>query len=147
MNSIPLWRRWWYLDWRPSSGDIHRGMCFIYFLNSGAGEGGCLSGEWEERYWSLWNIQQNSNHSPGQSKGRWTSEKPRLENKRGEIQRDPILSFFLEEKTDKRTEVPNRFLSNPSMAFSSGIKVHCCSWFRTVWKRSTEGNKCEKMVL
>ncbi len=50
MNSIPLWRRWWYLDWRPSSGYIHRGMCFIYFLNSGAGEGGCLSGEWEERY-------------------------------------------------------------------------------------------------
>ncbi len=76
-------------------------MCFIYFLNSGAGEGGGLSGAWEERYWSVWNIQQNSNDSPGQSKGRWKSEKPRLESKRGEIQRDPILSFFLRKRLTK----------------------------------------------
>lgn len=32
--------------------------------------------------------------------------------------------FFPEEKTDKRADVTDRFLSNPSMAFSSDIKVH-----------------------
>ncbi len=45
----------------------------------------------------------------------------------GKYKEIPFSLFFLEEKTDKRTEVPNRFLSNPSMAFSSGIKVHRCS--------------------
>lgn len=47
------------------------------------------------------------------------------EQERGNTKRSHAL-FFLEEKTDKRAEVPNRFLSNPSMAFSSDIKVHCC---------------------
>lgn len=48
------------------------------------------------------------------------------EQERGNTKRSHSLFFFLEEKTDKRAEVPNRFLSNPSMAFSSGIKVHRC---------------------